>query len=151
MRRKKYANLCICKGKRNPKQNMPADGSGAGPLRGSPHRIRSLPKTSSVKWLENSSNWRRSVCAKKRSVCAGISEREKESQRYSAVVRASCCPRSVWVIFWAFFLARSVFYLLVCSSYVLFLISAAATALHIVKGLKTCDLFRRRTPPTPPP
>lgn len=28
MRRKKYANLCICKGKRNPKQNMPADGNG---------------------------------------------------------------------------------------------------------------------------
>lgn len=58
MRRKKYANLCICKGKRNPKQNMPADGSDAGPLHSEGVRTESVPyqKTSSVKWLENSSN-----------------------------------------------------------------------------------------------
>lgn len=58
MRRKKYANLCICKGKRNPKQNMPADGSDAGPLHSEGVRTESVAyrKTSNVKWLENSSN-----------------------------------------------------------------------------------------------
>lgn len=43
MRRKKYANLCICKGKRNPKQNMPADGSDAGPLHSEGVRTESVP------------------------------------------------------------------------------------------------------------
>lgn len=157
MRRKKYANLCICKGKRNPKQNMPADGSEAGPLHSEGVRTESVP----FQRLPVLNGWKTrptddalSVLKSAQSVLVLVRERERQRERARETAqsweRAAAHGAYEW-FFECFFLLALFFHLLVCSSYVLLLISAAATALHIVKGLKTCDLFRRRTLPLLPP
>lgn len=87
MRRKKYANLCICKGKRNPKQNMPADGSDAWALHCEGVRTESVPYQRLPMlngWKTRPTDDALSVRESAQSVLVLVRERERERARETA-------------------------------------------------------------------
>jgi len=127
MRKKEYANLCICKRKQNPKQNMPADGNGMGIYESdyrihSHSRIRSLePKLPMLNgWKTRPTDDVLSVRESAQFACIGESERQRSRAIEWESERAAAHGADEWFLsgFFVTLVSQLVLFLFICRSYV---------------------------------